>query len=256
MTTEAFDDLVDIYDALVDWPHRLAHEAPFYQELFAEVGVRRVLDVACGTGQHAAMFHSWGLEVEGADISAGMIARCREAFGESETLRWTVRSFDSPCDAPGTFDAAVCVGNSLALAGDLETVGHAVGAMVAALRPGGVCIIGVLNLWRLPEGPTTWQKQKRLTGGDADRVVLKGIHRVGSRGFIDLIELTLEADGGLAGRVDAPTFLGLEAEELLATASRAGAEDAQFYGTFARDPYDRAQSPDLILVCRRASSLA
>lgn len=50
---------------------------PLYYALFEQRGVRRALDAACGTGQHAAMFHSWGLHVEGADAGPTMIERCR-----------------------------------------------------------------------------------------------------------------------------------------------------------------------------------
>ena len=70
-----FDDLTDIYDAMIDWPKRLAHEGSFYRRVFEQHDVRSVVDVACGTGRHAAMFHSWGLRVEAADLSPAMIDR-------------------------------------------------------------------------------------------------------------------------------------------------------------------------------------
>ena len=117
-----FQDLTDIYDAMIDWPKRLAHEGPFYRQLFERHGVRSVIDVACGTGRHAAMFRSWDLRVEGADISPAMIDRARAAFGEPAGLRWAVRGFDEPIAPAEPFDAAVCVGNSLPLAADMETV--------------------------------------------------------------------------------------------------------------------------------------
>ena len=41
---------VELYDALVDWPKRLANEEPFYRQLFERYNVKSVLDVACGTG--------------------------------------------------------------------------------------------------------------------------------------------------------------------------------------------------------------
>ena len=32
---ELFHDLTDVYEALVNWPQRLAREEPFYRRLFA-----------------------------------------------------------------------------------------------------------------------------------------------------------------------------------------------------------------------------
>jgi ubiquinone/menaquinone biosynthesis C-methylase UbiE len=49
---------------MIDWPKRLANESPFFHHLFDQSNVRRVADVACGTGRHADMFRSWGLEVQ------------------------------------------------------------------------------------------------------------------------------------------------------------------------------------------------
>ena len=77
---EVFDDLTDVYEAMIDWPKRLANEGPFYRRCFERVGVRCVADVACGTGHHAAMFHSWNLRVEGSDLSPRMIEPAPEPF--------------------------------------------------------------------------------------------------------------------------------------------------------------------------------
>ncbi len=277
-TPTDFDTLVDVYDLLIDWPKRLSNEGPFFRKLFAETGVRRVLDAACGAGHHAAMFHRWGLAVEGADLSPVMIARCRERFGDQEGLRWTVRSFencgtgfqggtgilpvvsdDLTGDKPAPrFDAVVCVGNSLALAADLAAVGRAIASMIAALRPGGVGVVQVLNLWAVPEGPTRWQKCKRI--GD-NRVILKGLHRVGGRGFIDLIDLRMTLvlwhrlpAGGLQDfhglEAGATHFLGIEAEDLSAAICSNGGRDVRLYGGYQEETYDREVSADLICLFR------
>jgi hypothetical protein len=63
MSKSSFDDLTDLYEAMIDWPKRSANEAPFFRRLCEHSIVRRVADVACGTGRHADMFRSWGLEV-------------------------------------------------------------------------------------------------------------------------------------------------------------------------------------------------
>jgi len=46
-----FQKLTDVYEAMIDWPKRLAHEEPFYRRLFAEHSVQSVVDTACGTGR-------------------------------------------------------------------------------------------------------------------------------------------------------------------------------------------------------------
>ena len=178
-----FDDLTDVYEAMIDWPKRLANEEPFYRRLIGRTGAKSVVDVACGTGRHAAMLHGRQLRVEGADVSPRMIQRAEQTFGRSETLRWVVRSFDQPVGEPGTFDLALCVGNSLALAGDLEIVRRAIREMFRAVRDGGSIVVHVLNLWCLPDGPCVWQKCRRTALPQGEVLITKGVHRCGGRGL-------------------------------------------------------------------------
>lgn len=248
----AFRHRVDRYDTLIDWPKRLANEMPFYRELFDQVGIRRVLDTACGTGRHAKLFHEWGLEVEGADASPAMIAWCRDRHGEAAGLRWVERSYTRPADPPGRFDAVICVGNSLALADASASVAPAVVAMLASLRPGGICIIQVLNLWRLPDGPTQWQKCVRASfGTNTDHILLKSIRRTGSRAFIDFVDVELLPGGKVKHESECDSFLGIRSDDLAAAARDAGAEEIALFGNYQHAPYSPDHSPDLICVCRK-----
>ena len=52
-TTPLYDALSSDYDRFVNWPSRLALELPFLQTELKRIGAARVLDSACGTGQHA-----------------------------------------------------------------------------------------------------------------------------------------------------------------------------------------------------------
>lgn len=244
-----FEARADFYDALIDWPKRLAYEAPFYRRWFERVGATSVLDAACGTGRHAAMFRSWGLEVEGADVSPAMVEHCRLVHGQQPGLQWAVRSFAESASV-GRFDAAVCVGNSLALVDDRPMIERAVAALVVSVRPGGICIIHLLNLWRFAEGSTIWQKSLRVRDECGDRILLKGIHRVGSRAFIDFAELRIGDDGSLAPRFDTSSFTGLEAGDLAAMANRSGTVQVSLFGSYEEAPYQRETSPDLIMVAQ------
>ena len=153
MSGDVFNDVTDVYEAMIDWPKRLANEGRFFRRLFDNVGVRRVVDVACGTGRHGAMFHSWGLEVEGADIGTSMIERARTNLGEPATMHWVVRGFDQPIEPKEPFDAAICIGNSLALAPDVATVQRAVQEMLAAVRSGGVVVVACAQPMAFPRRP-------------------------------------------------------------------------------------------------------
>ena len=249
MATNIFNNLADVYEAMIDWLKRLATEEPFYRHWFQQAGVTRVVDVACGTGHHAAMFHGWGLEVEGADLSPAMIDRAKGAFGEPPRLHWAVRGYDEPIPAAGTWDAVVCVGNSLALAPDVAVVQTAIARMLEALRPGGVLLAQVLNLWRLPDGPCVWQKCQRAQLPQGDVLILKGVHRCDRRGYVELA--VADPNGGPLLAHESPQFLGLESGEMEAMARQAGAAEVQCFGGYAAKPFQREASIDLVMVARR-----
>ncbi len=244
MPSTPFDDLSEVYGAMVDWPARLAREGPWYRALFGRVGAKRVLDVACGPGRHARMFHAWGLEVEAADISPRMIELARQRCGEDDRLRWRVRSFDQPSGRTGHFDVALCVGNSLALAPDEATVRRALAAMLQALRPGGLAVVQLLNLWRLPDGPCNWQVCRKVALSRGEAVVLKGVRRVGSRGWVDLA--VMEVGGGLI-ESESASLLGMEAPWLAGAADVAGASSVEVFGDLKCGGYDRETSGDLVV---------
>jgi glycine/sarcosine N-methyltransferase len=249
MTTAPFDDLTDVYEAMIDWPKRLANEEPFYRRLFERLGARSIADVACGTGRHAAMFHGWGLSVEGSDISPAMIERARSTFGEPDGLRWVIRGFEEPIRATEPVDVCVCVGNSLALAGDLAIVETAIRRMLEAVRDGGALVVHVLNLWKLRDGPCVWQRCVRTRLPQSEAIVVKGVARCGTRGFVHLVVVGLDGEPALF--TESVPFLGLEAAELERMARRAGAGNVRFFGGYREQPYQPQESTDLLMAAQK-----
>ncbi len=185
--SESFEIPPELYEKLIDWEKRLAYEAPFYRWLFDRFAARRVLDVACGTGHHAALFHSWGMVVEGADASPSMISFAKTRFGEPPGLTWVVRNFLSRHPQPESFDAVVCLGNSLSLARDSIQVAEAVQNMYAAVRKGGCLLIHFLNFSRIPDRSTTWQKVGTVFWDGRTCLVLKGLHRLGQEALVTFV---------------------------------------------------------------------
>ena len=117
-----------------------------------------------------------------------------------------------PSGADGAFDAAICAGNSLALAADRPMVQRTIERMLAAVRPGGIVLVHVLNLWRLPDGPCVWQKCQRANLPEGEVLIVKGVHRCGRQGFVDLVVAGLTPATQM--HTESIPLLGLEAEEL------------------------------------------
>jgi SAM-dependent methyltransferase len=241
-------ELSDVFEDLVDWPKRLAGEEPFFRRFFESVGAGSVLDVACGTGQHAALFHSWGMRVEGADISPRMIERACASFGEPDGLRWAVRGYDEPVRPPEAFDAALCVGNSLALAPDRATVRRAAASMVGAVRKGGAIAVHLLNLWRFPEGPVLWQKCRRSSRPEGEALIVKGVHRCGPHAYVELLLAPIAAPESM--RTTHLTLICLEAAELEEMFRESGATAVELSGHYDGRPYEREKSVDMVMTVR------
>ena len=211
-----------------------------------------MLDVACGTGHHAAMFHAWGLEVEGADVSAAMLASSATPLRNTGGLHWACRDFTAAGKHDRLFDVVLCVGNSLALAPDLGTARTAVTRMFDATVPGGLVIVHVANLWRLPDGPCVWQKCVPLESAPAAVPFSRDC-----TGRESPAMLTWLSVAGERTRVCiASRFAGWDwkPDALVAWSTAAGGSVSAVHGGYGDEPYQRDTSVDLIMIARKARS--
>jgi hypothetical protein len=160
-----------------------------------------------------------------------------------------VCDFQQPIEAAEPFDAVLCLGNSLALAADAAAAHRALGHMLAMVRPGGALVVHLLNLWHLPDGPCVWQKCRRAALPQGEALVVKGVHRAGGMGYVELVVAGLEAEPAL--RTESVPLVGLEAAELEDAARRGGAGEVAFFGGYQEQRYDRSTSVDLLMVARK-----
>jgi SAM-dependent methyltransferase len=249
---DLWDSLSGDYDRFVNWPERLDHEMPFLESALAEGGARRVLDVACGTGHHAIALAQRGYEVLGVDASEGMIHRARE---NAETAGVTARFVQAGFGGLHTviresFDAVLCLGNSLPSLLSEEALEAALEDMADVLVPGGLLIVQNLNYDRV------WSQRERFLPlecyrqGEAEWLYFR---------FVDFHEETLtfnmvvsqRRDGTWDYRVDSTELRPIFNEELTRQLCRAGLAVPKTYGGYSRRPYDPQESGDLIVVARK-----
>jgi hypothetical protein len=109
--------------------------------------------------------------------------------------------------------------------------------------------VHLLNLWRLPDGPCVWQKCRWATLGDDAWIVVKGVHRSGSRGYVNLVATRAHTQPQM--QHDSVPFLGLRAAELAEMAGRAGAGEVLLFGGYEEEAYVADASTDLIMTAEK-----
>jgi SAM-dependent methyltransferase len=154
------------------------HEIPYFQR-FIERGGQPALDVACGTGRLLVPYLRAGLDVDGCDVSADMVALCREKAareGLSPTL------FVQPMhelDPPRSY-RTIFVCGAFGLGSTREQDIEALMRFHKYLEPGGTLLLDIevpyadTRLWRywlredrdtLPEPPEPPRERRRASNG-------------------------------------------------------------------------------------------
>ena len=247
-----WDTLSADYDRFVDWPGRLAREMPFLEKLFAEHGVQRALDVACGTGHHAIALAERGYEVLGIDVSEGMVSRARQnaaAAGVTATfLQAGFGELGKSVQEP--YDALLCLGNSLPSLLSADALKDALADMADVLVPGGLLIVQNLNYDRV------WPKRERFMPLQSHR---RGDEEWLFFRFVDFHEETLTFNMVILHRNGATWDYRAQAAELRPIfkddlkplLEQAGFAGMDFYGDYSFNPYQQGMSGDLIVVAQK-----
>jgi glycine/sarcosine N-methyltransferase len=270
--TDFYDALAPMFDVMTDWEARLAGEGPFLRELLGPPSATRVLDAACGSGGHALALARWGYDPAGADASPAMIALARRKAVEAGLavpfvigdLAGLAGASALPLPGEGLgerFDAVLCLGNSLPhLLAQADLVA-ALRGLAGVLRPGGLFLTQNLNY------DLRWRKQPRFfaaQGGVLDgREVLVWRFadyepEAGRIAFhIALFRKPEEIAGTGNWDVEVHTTpqRPLFYADLASGLAEAGFTEVRAYGRMALplEPFDPAQSGDLVVVARNGS---
>ena len=137
----------------------------------------RLIDLGCGTGRLLPSLVRRGYWTLGVDLSAEMLAVAREKAAAAEAPVHLLRANLTELDAlPGaSFDYATCLFSTLGMVTGPGMRERVVGHAWRLLRPGGVFVLHVHNLWfnAWDRGGRAWLLRDRLLGGASagDRVM-------------------------------------------------------------------------------------
>lgn len=135
------------YPGLIAWPERLQREAPLVGRVLETAPARTVLDLGCGSGEHARFLAAQGFSVTGVDASPSQLAAARAADPGGRYVEASLtRLAEAELPAHG---AALCLGNTLPHLLDAAAVQAFLKGLAACLQPGAPLLLQLLNYDRI-----------------------------------------------------------------------------------------------------------
>ncbi len=248
-----YDSFSSDYDRFVNWQNRLTFELPFIEAQLATAGGcgARVLDAACGTGMHTLALAQRGYQAAGADLSPGMIDRARaNAAAAGLDVRFEAIGFGSLAQTFGgqSFDALLCLGNSLPHLLSLSDLDAALVDFAACLRPGGLLLVQNRNFDLVLAQRQRWLEPQSHREDGNEWVFLRA-YDFDPDGLIGFHVITLQrcAGGDWQQRVDSSRLYPQTQSELLAALARAGFAQPASYGSLGGEAFDPVKSGNLVV---------
>jgi SAM-dependent methyltransferase len=224
------------YRRVIAWPERIQREAPFFADVFEGAEPRRVLDVGCGTGEHARHFAEQGWQAVGIDVSENMIDDARELAGSTDG------------------------GGSARYEKLQEQMRDLLTGVSGALAPGARLLVQLLNYERILGTsmrilPVNFRPLPEDEG--EGEIVFLRVMTPRADGALDFYPITLTLR---PGDEDAPVELRSAKkgkhtawtwERLEPLFAAAGFHDVRVLGGMSETPFSALESPDLVLIATK-----
>lgn len=250
-----YDTFSADYDRFVNWTNRLAVEMPFLQSQLEEAGATRVLDTACGTGKHAIALAKAGFKVAGADLSAGMVEHARRnAQNEGMAIRFEQAGFGQLAAAFGidSFDAVLCLGNSLPHLLTQEELSSALIDFAKCLKPGGMVLIQNRNFDAVMKNRQRWMEPQSAREGDAEWLFQR-FYDFEPNGLLTFNVTTLRRVGNdnWQQSISSAQLRPMLSADMQPAMESAGFKSVAFYGDMSGSPFDPVNSGNLVICARK-----
>lgn len=135
-----FSATAELYDLIYSqFKDYQAEARALAERLWVELpGGRRLLDVACGTGEHARhLIEQYGYEVDGLDLDPEFVRLARAKLPGREVYQGDMTAFS----LKRHYDAILCLFSSIGYVRTLDRLQAALECFRAHLAPGGIVVV-------------------------------------------------------------------------------------------------------------------
>lgn len=247
----SFDYISQAYDNSIDWDTRLKQEMPFILSILGSPVEKRILDLACGSGRHAVALAASGAEVIGLDMSETMIHMARTLAQSLDVKPEFIIAdmIDLLSVVDGSFDCVICLGNSLSLLPNLESVECIANDVYGILKPGASFIVQVLNFEEIHW--TGFRNFPLRTGRMNDETEVSFARLFEHTDYPHSSTLIMSAfrsnDDKTVSEVSTQKVLNLNQRIIDEVFRLAGFEDLNIYSDFNRGLFDRKSSRNMVI---------
>ena len=243
------------YRRLFDWEERLGRESPFLFDILRRGPNASLLDLGCGTGEHAIHFARAGIEVVGVDRSKAQLEQARQKAADLPVrfVEADISHLENALDR--RFGSSFCLGNTLVHVLEAQDLERTCRGVHAALYADGSWTTQILNYERIVS-----RKDRHLPlqfrADEAGEVVFLRLLRPlpgGRMQFFPTV-LRLHPDAEVPVEVvtsHATTLRAWQRQDLEPVLHRSGFDRIEWYGDLRGGPFDPQTSTDLVFVATR-----
>jgi SAM-dependent methyltransferase len=246
-----YDLLSSDFDLMVSWEKRLKNEGPFFKKLFEENKVKKILDLACGTGHHSIFFAKSGYQVTGVDLSEKMLQIARKNAKSVSGVRFVKAGFlDVYPKLKDKFDVVICLGNSLPHLLRKKDLKKTLQNIYNLLNPGGVFILQNRNYDKILKKKIRFMAPN-ITEKEGEKIVFfRALDFLKDKLVFNLVTFR-QREGKWSFQTKSTFLRPILRKEIENLLIGQGFKELKFFGDYKFSTSEKYTSEDLIVFARK-----